>query len=452
MSMISEYCMNFAKKHSLKAIRDDADNVIIFKEASKCYENAEPVILQGHLDMVCQKVPGCEIDFENEGLDIYVDGDSVKANGTSLGADNGIAVAMIMAILESNEYEHPPIEALFTTDEEIGMIGALALDASSLKGKKMLNLDSEEMGTVTVSCAGGSDFVINIPVKRKKASGQLVKVTVSGLKGGHSGVEIHKGRINANILAGRIAGNKNISDFEIKSINGGDKANAIPNRCEIEFVTDDAKAFIKTMQEETDIIIKENSERENNLSFILEQCEKGEFEVFDNETFKKLKFLLLCIPDGVVSMSAEIEGLVETSLNLGILKTDKDFIKTHFALRSNKKTALMHLENRLIEFASYLECVYDAYGHYPPWEFKSDSVLRERAKQTFSEMFGYEPKIEAIHAGLECGVLSSKIPDFDCISIGPDMSDVHTVNEKLSISSTEKTFDYILSILRKCND
>jgi len=450
MSRISEYCMNFAEKHSLKAIRDAADNVIIFKEASNGYENAEPVILQGHLDMVCQKETGCCIDFEKDGLDIFIEGDSIKAQGTTLGADNGIAVAMIMAILESDNYAHPPIEALFTTDEEIGMIGATALDASVLKGKKMINLDSEDWGVITVSCAGGSDFVMNIPVKRKTATGQSVKITVLGLKGGHSGVEIHKGRINANILAGRIIDNKNSCDFDIKSISGGDKANAIPNCCEIEIVTKDADSFVNEMKKVTDIILKENAERENDLKIIFEKGAGGEFEVFDEETTEKLTFMLLCIPDGVVDMSAEIDGLVETSLNMGILKTDNAFIKSHFALRSNKKSALMHLERRLAAFASYLECEYEAYGYYPPWEYNDNSELQKTARETFFDKFGYEPKIEAIHAGLECGVLSSKIEDFDCISIGPDMKDVHTVNEKLSIKSTGDTFDYILKILEKC--
>lgn len=235
MDAISEYCVKFAENHSLKYIRDDANNVIIFKSATDGYENAEPVILQGHLDMVCQKTEESNIDFMKDGLDLYVDGDFVKAHGTTLGADNGIAVAMILAILESDEISHPEIQAVFTTDEEIGMVGAGKLDMSVLTAKKMINLDAEEDDAITVSCAGGSDFKAVIPVNRVKQTGTKITVTLKGLKGGHSGVEIDKGRVNADVLAGRFLNHmSNIADFDIIAINGGDKGNAIPNLCRIE--------------------------------------------------------------------------------------------------------------------------------------------------------------------------------------------------------------------------
>ena len=223
MEGISAYCMAFAEKLGLRAIKDDANNVVIFKDGTKGYENSEPVILQGHLDMVCQKTEDCNIDFEKDGLDIYIDGDFIKAKGTTLGADNGIAVAMIMAVLESGEIEHPPIEAVFTTDEVIGLIGAGKLDMSVLTGKKMVNLDSEDPSVLTVSCAGGSDFIMKLPFKKIKKNGSRITISLKGLQGGHSGVEIDSGRVNADILMGRILNYAvGVANFDIISVNGGD--------------------------------------------------------------------------------------------------------------------------------------------------------------------------------------------------------------------------------------
>ena len=452
MDKISSYCMEFAEKTGLKAIRDEANNVIIFKPASKGYESAEPVILQGHLDMVCQKEPENQIDFEKDGLRIYVDGDFVKADGTTLGADNGIAVAMIMAILESDEYKHPPIEAVFTTDEEIGMIGAGKLDIRLLKGKKMINLDAEEPDTLTVSCAGGSDFKLTVPAKRKLVRGQRVTIKINGLMGGHSGVEIHRGRINANILAGRILDfAKTVSDFELISICGGDKGNAIPLACLIEIVTFNAEAFCEKMRMYFEIIKAEYADsEEKDLDIVIDAKESGEYAVISSEISEKLIYLLLNAPNGVQKMSSTIEGLVETSLNLGILKTEEEKITMLFTLRSNKKSALDFLEKKMKTFVSIIEGEVEASGHYPPWEFNSDSTLQNMYKKVFADKFGYEPTVVAIHAGLECGIFSSMIDGLDCIAIGPQLHDVHTVKERLSISSTQEIFELLLKLLENC--
>lgn len=448
MVKIADFCVDFAKKLGLSYVRDDANNVVIYKPASKGYESAQAVILQGHLDMVCQKTEDSEKDFSKDGIDLIVDGDFLKADGTTLGGDNGIAVAMVMAILEDNSLSHPAIEAVFTTDEEIGMVGALQLDMSLLKGKKMINLDSEEDDTATVSCAGGSDFEVTIPVKRVNMTGTKVSVAFKGLLGGHSGVEIHKGRANADIIAGRFLNKIKALGYGIISVNGGDKSNAIPNFCRIELCVKDASEFEKTAFLVIEEIKKEISDREDLIcKTIIENV--GEYEIFDGETAKNIVFSLVCIPDGVMSMSADIQGLVETSLNLGILKTEGEKIILHSALRSNKMSALMNLEDKLKVLFESFDCEIKTYGHYPAWEYNSNSRLQDLYTETYKEMFSKEPNVAAIHAGLECGVFAGAIKDFDCIAIGPNLFDVHTVKERLDIKSTENVYNLLIKMLEK---
>lgn len=451
MDAISEFCLDFAKENGLKAIRDGANNVVIYKPGTAGYENAEPVILQGHIDMVCQKTEDCAIDFENDALEVVTDGDFIKAKGTTLGADNGIAVSMIMAILASKSLPHPPIEAVFTTDEEIGMIGAQALDTDALKGRKMINLDAEEADILTVSCAGGSDFKVFLPIVKKITHGTKLLFEIKGLKGGHSGVEIDKGRVNANILAGRILSyaRKN-ADFEIIKIDGGTKSNAIPFYCKAELVTENVQALAGLIKEYFAAVKKEINEREENCSLSLSIEEQGDFEVLDSVARDKLLYMLLMTPNGIVDMSAEIEDLVETSLNLGVLMTEPNEIVMQYALRSNKKSALAFLEDKLSVFAAYHDCGAEISGAYVPWEFKEDSPLQRLYIEAYSEKFGRKPQVAAIHAGLECAVFSSKIDGLDCIAVGPNMFGVHTVNEKLSISSSKEIFEVLCKVLERC--
>ena len=446
MEKISDFCMDFAKEHSLKAIKDDACNVIIYKDGTEGYENSPAVILQGHLDMVCQKEEDYEIDFEKDSLDLYVDGDFIKAKGTTLGADNGIAVAMIMSILADNTISHPPIEAVFTTDEEVGMLGALELDMKNLKAKKMINIDSEDPEVVTVSCAGGSDFTAKIPLERTKKQGECISVTVKGLKGGHSGVEINSGRVNANLLMGRIL-NHISGDFDIISLDGGDKGNAIPVSSTAKIVCEDAEKLIAELKAYADVIKNEITFRESGFALEIDSAGQGEYGVIEKPCAKKLIYILLCAPNGVVEMSAEIENLVETSLNMGILKTEEEKMTVSFALRSNKKSAMKFLEEKLDTFFGCVDCKITKSGHYPPWEYNSNSTLQGLYKEKYKEKFGYEPKVEAIHAGLECGVFASAIENFDCISIGPLMHGIHTVNEELSITSTKDIYEVVLKML-----
>lgn len=445
---ISRYCMETAKKLGLVAKQDEAKNVIIYKPASAGYEQAEPIILQGHTDMVCQKVEGLDFDFERDGIRPFTEGDWIGAEGTTLGADNGVAMAMMFAILEDKALSHPPIEALFTADEEIGLLGAADVSGDWFSGKRMVNLDSEDAETITVSCAGGSEVALSLPLVKTQAEGTQITLCLSGLLGGHSGVEIDKGRVNANLLLGRVL-NHLKTPFSLLSVAGGDKGNAIPPAAKAVFLTADPDGFCREAASYWATVKEELSDREPQAELTLTEGNQGTAAVMDAETQEKLIFLLNCAPNGIMEMSKSIENLVETSLNLGVLNTEEDAVNLVFALRSNKQSALDALEERVVRFGKTVGCVTEASGHYPPWEYKSESVLRCLTAQIFEEQYGRPPKIEAIHAGLECGVLASKIKDLDCISIGPDLRDVHTVKERLSIPSTAETYGLLTALLRR---
>ena len=449
MEKVSSYCVEFAKKHGLFCVRDEHNNVIIKKPASKGYEQKEPIILQGHLDMVCQKDAGVDIDFLKDGMDAFVDGDYISARGTTLGADNGIAVAMVLSILADNSISHPPIEAVFTTDEEIGMIGASGLSMEHLSGKRMINLDSEDPSVVTVSCAGGSDFKIRVPLAFQTVQKSGITISIKGLLGGHSGVEINKGRVNANLLLGRVLNHlrKSIS-FDIIGLNGGDKGNAIPNSAEAFIAAEDVGAVKKELSAYSEILSKELSSREPSFSLEFEKIAGDTFEVISDENKETLISMLVCAPSGVLTMSAEIENLVETSLNLGVLKMERREVTLLFALRSNKESALLALSENLTAFSKLFPCTYEAGGFYPPWEYNENSKLQVLYQEKYKEKFGVTPETYAIHAGLECGVFASKIKGFDCISVGPEMHDIHTTNERLSISSSKALYELILEILK----
>lgn len=451
MDAISAYCMRFAQEHGLQAVCDEAKNVSIYKPGTAGYEEAAPVILQGHLDMVCQKTEASAIDFTKDGLDVFTDGDFIRARGTTLGADNGIAVAMILTILASRDLPHPPIEAVLTTDEEIGMVGAKQLDVTRLKGRRMINLDAEEADILTVSCAGGSDCKMFLPAGRRPASGTAVTVDIQGLQGGHSGVDIDRGRVNANLLAGRLLYEVGkTAAFDLVSLQGGTKGNVIPSSCRAELITPDPDGLMRRLEDVFAAVKQEIAAREPEVSLGLRRGVEGEAAALDPAARDKLLELLLTTPNGVTEMSAEIPGLVETSLNLGVLMTQEDGVVLQYALRSNKGSALAFLEDKLTVFAAGHGCRAALDGRYDPWEYREDSPLQAIYRETFCETFGHEPQVAAIHAGLECAVFAAKMKDLDCIAIGPDMFDVHTVQERLSISSTRKMFDLLCAVLAKC--
>lgn len=450
MDKIASFCVDFAKEHNLKYYCDEANNVVIYKNGTNTLKNSEPIILQGHLDMVCQKTEDGTIDFSKDALDVFIDGDFVKAKNTTLGADNGIAVACILAILESDSYTHPPIEALFTTDEEIGMIGATKLDTSVLTAKKMINIDSEEDDTMTVSCAGGSDFKVFFNFEKEDVTGTGIDLILKGLQGGHSGIEIDKGRVNSNILAGRVLNHLKSTGFDLLSIDGGNKTNAITNLTKIRLCVNNKDEFIKEATEYLEVIKSEFAVREPDFTYQITPLENGTFKAISKESANAIIYALACVPNGVVDMSTEIKGLVETSLNLGILTTKENSTEIHISLRSNKESAMISLENKLKTFFSILPCEFSIFDKYPSWEFNNNSVLQKLYKDIYENETGKALKVEAIHAGLECGVFASKIKDFDCISIGPTMFDVHTVKERLSVSSTEGIFKILLKVLENC--
>lgn len=448
MNDIADFCVNFAKEHNLEYKRDNANNVIIYKP-TKNYPN-DAVILQGHLDMVCQKDNDFDIDFLKDGIKPLIKDGFLTAEHTTLGADNGIAVAMILAILENDRLITPSIEAVFTTDEEIGMVGAKALDTSLLKAKRMINIDSEDENTLTVSCAGGSDFSVQIPAVYTTVTSTEITVILKGLKGGHSGIEIDKKRVNANILAGRFLNYmKNQCEFGIISVNGGDKSNAIPNCCTLKLCANQPKDFKAKAQEYLQLIKSEISAREPDFNWEIVIGEEKELKTLSENTKNDIISVLLTCPNGIMEMSAEIENLVETSLNLGVLNTQKDGIFLQFALRSNKQSALDFLEEKLYGYFERFNCKTTLGGKYPTWEFKEKSDLRKLYCETYFALTGEQVSVEAIHAGLECAVFSSAIPGLDCIAVGPTILGAHTTDERLIISSAEKIFNILVSLLKK---
>ncbi len=447
MQKIADYCVNFAKNLKLKYIRDEFNNVVIFKPASKGYENAEPIILQGHLDIVCQKEDDRQIDFLNDPLEIYRDGDFIKANGTTLGADNGIAVAFILAIL-SNDVLHPPIEAVLTTDEEIGLIGAGGLDKSVLTARKMINIDSEEDDVLTVSCAGGEDVILNIPLEFEGQNGTLLNINIGGLLGGHSGVEIDKNRTNANMLLGNLL--KHIAKtqkFSLISAAGGTKENAIPNSATATICCENSENLLLQIDNFKNLCLGDIRQTEPDAFIEVKVGKSGSHNCLNEKSKDDIINLLTKTPNGVVKMSDEIEGLVETSLNLGVLATENNRVKAVFALRSNKESSLKELTEKIVSIGKKLDANTETEGFYPPWEYNPISPLRELYKKCYFEQNGKEIKVEAIHAGLECAVFSAEIKGLDCISIGPNLFDVHTTNERLGISSTVATLNLLLKIL-----
>lgn len=445
---VSDWLMDFARERGLEAYQDGLNNVIIIKEATSGYESAEPVILQGHMDMVCEKAPGCAKDMEKEGLDLAVDGDAVYAEGTTLGGDDGIAVAMALAILDADDIPHPRLEAVFTVDEEIGMLGATALDVSMLRGRRMLNLDSEEEGVFTVGCAGGNLTQCTLPLTRAPYAGKALTVTVGGLRGGHSGAEIDKGLGNANMLMGRLlyaASRK--AELRLVEVNGGLKDNAIPRETVATLVTTDPEAVLAVCRE-LDAQLK-NEYRTTDPDVFVTAAESTASLPMDDDTTRRVLCFLTCAPNGIQAMSADMPGLVQTSLNLGILKTEKDAVIASFCVRSSIDGQKQMLVERLTCMTEALGGTVEVFGDYSGWEYRPDSPLRELLVEVFTQQYGHAPRIEAIHAGVECGIFSGKLPGLDCVSMGPDLTEIHTCREKLYISSVQRLWTMVLEALKR---
>ncbi len=449
---LSDYCVDFAQRHGLEVHQDTLGNIIIVREATAGYETVEPLIIQGHLDMVCEKEPGCDIDFENDGLRLQVEGDYITAQGTTLGGDDGIAIAYALALLASDTLEHPRIEAVFTVSEEVGMEGADAIDLSCLKGHKLLNIDSEEEGYLLTSCAGGCRANAVLEAAWETRHGMVAELTVEGLAGGHSGTEIDKGRANSNLLMGRVLmALEGELEYSVVSLAGGLKDNAIPRETRACLVVDaqDMETLEAIVRETGDIIAAEYAVADPDIRITLSEKGVQEVKALAGECRRKAVTLLNLLPNGVQSMSANIKGLVETSLNLGILTLDERELTLHYAVRSSVQTAKEFTVDKLRLLTEQLGGSLTVAGSYPAWEYKKESELREDMVRVYREMYGKEPVIQAIHAGLECGLLAGKIPNLDAVSFGPDMSGIHTTEEKLSISSVKRVWDYLVEVIKQ---
>lgn len=448
---LAEYCLNFAKERGLKADKDDYGNVVIYKAGTKGYEQSESIILQGHLDMVCEKHPDCSKDMEREGIDLEVDGEYLRAKGTTLGGDDGIAVAYILALLDDKELTHPPIEALLTADEEIGLRGAHALDASKLSGKRMINIDSEEEGVLTVSCAGGARISGTMPLTYKKTTASMCakKVTVGGLLGGHSGVDIGKNRKNAAIvLAEALYEFSKYAKFQISEMASGGRLNVIPSTAEAVICLEPSELVKvdRALEEFNTWLRTACLDTEPDAGITVADAQLPE-ECLDDTSTDIVISTLLLVPNGVSSISTDIPFLVQTSSNLGSVMTQEGNLELGFLVRSNTDYGKAETLRRLACLFAHRNGEMSMEDDYPAWEYRRTSPLRDTMVQIYEEMYGEKPQVCAIHAGLECGILAEKIQGADMISIGPNMKNVHTPEERLEIASVKRCWEYLLRVV-----
>ena len=452
IQQISDYLVNFAKARGLHVTQDELKNVIIIKEATPGYESEPAVILQGHMDMVAVKTPDCPINMKTEGLRVAIRGDEIYAEGTSLGGDDGIAVAYALALLDSDSIKHPKLEVVITVDEEVGMDGARGIDLSMLTGHRMINLDSEEEGIFLTSCAGGARVNCSLPLDFEDRQGTTLELSVGGLQGGHSGAEIHKERGNSNCLMGRVL--YRVAEklpVCLCTVDGGLADNAIPRETKAVILTDERdvqeiRDIVRTVEDE---VRAELATKDPEVYIHAKQRETKQVSCVTVEDTRRAAAFLCALPNGVQAMSADMPELVETSLNLGILKLDGNGLKAEFSVRSSVESEKYALIGKLEAVTALAGGSYQATGDYPGWKYRKDSPLREKMIALYEKMYGDPPKVEAIHAGLECGILGSKISDLDCVSMGPQMHDIHTTEETLSISSTARVWDYLVRLLEE---
>lgn len=449
---ISDYLKEFADSRGLQCMQDELKNIIIIQEATPGYEQEEPVMLQGHMDMVAVKKPEASIDMAREGLQLAVDGDKLYAKDTSLGGDDGIAVAYALALLDAKDIPHPRLEIVITVDEEVGMDGARGIDLSMLKSKRLINLDSEEEGIFWTGCAGGARVNCSLPLEKREVSGNPFLVSIKGLQGGHSGAEIHKERGNSNTLMGRLLWEINkVCKLALAELSGGLADNAIPRETHalLYIEPDEERLFQETVARVEADFKQELAVKDPDVQIeVIPQTGQSRVPAVCGEMLTRATALLLSMPGGVQAMSADIEGLVETSLNLGILSMD-DELHMEFSVRSSLESAKAYLIEKLTALMELAGGTAKVSGDYPGWAYRQDSLLREKMVRVYERMYGKKPEIAAIHAGLECGIISAKVENLDCISIGPDMENIHTTEETLSISSTKRVWEYLLEVLKE---
>ena len=450
---VSDYLVSFARENNLEYVQDSALNVVIRKKASLGYENSPAVVLQGHMDMVCEKDANIVHDFTKDQLKLRIIDDKVYATGTTLGADNGIAVAMGLALLASNEYQHPAIELLVTTSEETGMDGAFALDPKNINGRILINIDSEEEGTILVSCAGGVTAKTSIPIKFEPVNEKLVQylIKIRGLMGGHSGMEIDKERGNSNKLMGRILMNIiSETDIRLSSINGGSKHNAIPRETDAVILVkaEDSTIVEKKISEYDEIFKNELRTPDPDIRLEFEVLSPIPSHMLTKESTDNVINYLYLIVNGVTSMSMDIDGLVESSLNLGIVTSYEDRVEFISSIRSSVKSLKEELFKKILVTAKINGGSVTSESDYPEWAYNPNSKIRTIFENVYEKMYGKKPHISAIHAGLECGLFSEKFGELDAISFGPNLYDVHTPNENMSISSVQRSWEFLLEVLK----
>ena len=447
---VSDYCADFARSLGLRFRQDEHNNIIIWKNGTPGYEDAAPVMIQGHLDMVCEKDADCPIDMAAEGLRLRLEDGILSAEGTTLGGDDGIAVAYGLALLESTDLPHPPLEVVFTVDEEIGMLGADALDMSDLRSRILLNVDSEQEGELLVSCAGGLTAVCHVPVERESVQGMGFWLELSGCTGGHSGAEIHRGSANASVLLGRCLYRLSRQvPFEIVSVEGGEKDNAIPRSARAALVLrEERTALEKAVRSMEETIRAEFAVTDPELRLTLRERE-NDASAMTQLRARRIVTALMNLPAGVQKMSASVPGMVQTSLNLGIMRTTKDEVTLSYCVRSSVESEKMAIADLLTCLTEELGGRVEIFGNYPGWAYREDSPLRDTMVAVYERMYGEKPLVRGMHAGVECGLFDSRLPGLDCVSFGPDMEDIHTPRERLSVESARRTWEYLVEVLKE---
>ncbi len=450
---ISDYLVKFAKDRNLWVHQDEAYNVIIKKEGSEGAKDKEPVMIQGHIDMVCDKLAGVEHDFEKDGIDLVVKDGVLSANGTTLGADNGVAVALMMMVLDDDDIKHPPVECVFTTEEEVGLNGAQALDKSLIAARTMINMDSEDEGVATISCAGGLRIQFTRPVKREAAEGSLLSIKIEGLLGGHSGMDISKERQNANLLMARMADHlMRNTDGRLVTFAGGTKDNAITRECEASFIyanKEEAEKAEKLSCALAEVMADEITPDEPDFACEISLEEGRIASAIPAEDAKAFIGAIRLAPNGVFSRNMKMDGFVVTSSNMGVVKADEDSLMIVVSPRSSVASLQENTKDRFRTLADTFGFTAEYSGEYPGWSFVEKSRIREVFIESYRELFGKELKVEAIHAGLECGLFSEALPGLDAIAVGPTLYDVHTPDEHVPLDSFERFYELLKDVLAR---
>jgi len=445
---VGEYVLSVAERLGLAFKKDDAGNIVVSKPATPGHENAPIVVLQGHLDMVCEKNSDVDFDFSKDPIDVQIEGEWVTANGTTLGADNGIGVAAGLTVLEDDSVIHGPVECLFTTDEETGLNGAQSLKSDFLKGRILLNLDSEEEGAFSIGCAGGGDAKTTMAIKRQSAQDKnLLKITLAGLRGGHSGLDIHTGRGNAIQLLARMLFHST-ANFELVSLEGGSKHNAIPREAFAIVYTSDEGTLKDSLESQMKDIQFEFKAVEKEMKLTMDTIQDKVDDPMDADSASRFLALVVGMPHGVMAMSQEIEGLVETSNNVAIVKCEKGSVLVHTSSRSSIQTALEATRLKIEAVAKLAGASIEHLESYPAWSPNLDSKILKTMKAVYKNLTGKEAEVMAIHAGLECGLIGEKYEGMDMISFGPDLRNPHSPDEKVHIESVGRFWELLLETLK----